>query len=120
MTLRVHTARVTYSGRDRLDVTRKSALTVGRSFAPSWAILAPALAARKAGDEALAWANYVTAFVAEMRASYREHRADWDWLLSCNEVTLVCYCTNAEHCHRTLLARDLLPKLGAVYCGERQ
>ena len=43
MTLTVHTARVSYDGTDRLDVTRKSAGPDGIVFAPSWAILRPAL-----------------------------------------------------------------------------
>ena len=43
MTLIVHTARVSYAGADRLDVTRKSAPPEGIAFAPSWAILRPAL-----------------------------------------------------------------------------
>lgn len=43
MTLTVHTARVSYDGADRLDITRKSAGPEGIAFAPSWAILRPAL-----------------------------------------------------------------------------
>lgn len=43
MSLRVHTARVSYGGADRLDITRKSAPPEGIAFAPSWAILRPAL-----------------------------------------------------------------------------
>ena len=43
MTPRVHTARVSYGGADRLDITRKSAPPEGIAFAPSWAILRPAL-----------------------------------------------------------------------------
>ena len=38
MTLRVHTARVSYGGADRLDITRKSAPPEGIAFVPSWAI----------------------------------------------------------------------------------
>ncbi len=34
MTLLVHTARITYAGHDRLDLTRKSG---DPTFAPSWA-----------------------------------------------------------------------------------
>ena len=43
MSLRDHTARVSYGGADRLDITRKSAPPEGIAFAPSWAILRPAL-----------------------------------------------------------------------------
>lgn len=118
MTLLVHTARISYRGADRLDVTRKSAGSDGLPFAPSWRILRPALAARDLGQLAEAWPRYVEAYTAEMRASYREHRSAWDALLSRDEVTLVCYCTDPAHCHRTVLA-ELLGKLGATYAGER-
>ena len=54
----------------------------------------------------------------EMRASWKEHRPMWDVLLSRQRVILCCYCSDAEHCHRTILRRDILPKLGAEDCGE--
>lgn len=150
----VHTARISYRGEDRLDVTRKSGRE-GLVFAPSWALLGPVLRARRAlelkrveecelvesiergdgGDAGLltvsfelsvaecewseAWTRYVEGYLEEMRASYRASRAAWDALLARPVVTLCCYCTDPEHCHRTLLARDILPKLGATYGGER-
>lgn len=118
MTLAVYTARITYAGLDRLDITRKSG-EAGLSFAPSWAILRPMIALRRAGgDELAAWPQYVEDYTAEMRASYRDRRAAWDWLLARPEVTLVCYCTDPAHCHRIVLA-GILAKLGATVCGER-
>lgn len=131
---RVYTARISYRGPDRLDITRKSATGHGLAFAPSWEILGPALAdrrhaerLRRKGDHAgagrvefAAWEEYVPAFIAEMRASYRTRRDAWEWLLSQPEVTLCCYCTDHMRCHRTILARKLLPTLGALYEGERE
>jgi hypothetical protein len=117
----IWTARVNYRGPDRLDITRKSAGPSGLPFAPSWAILGPALARRRAGDvEAIAnaWPQYAADYTAEMRRSYVEQRAAWDQLLARSEVTLVCYCTDPAHCHRTVLA-GLLVKAGATYHGER-
>lgn len=118
--LRVWTARVSWRGEGRLDITRKSG-TAGLFLAPSWAILRPALDARRAGgaeSNALAWARYVPAYVAEMRASYRTNVEAWKELLAAGERTLVCYCTDAAHCHRRLLA-SMLVKCGAVDMGER-
>lgn len=140
--LTVYTARIGYVGLDALDITRKSATGDALVFAPSWSILRPALDARqRAGrlraaaqsddpaaglalDEAQmtedeAWAAYVPAYVAEMRASYRAHRPAWERLLGEVLLTLTCYCVDPERCHRVLLARDILPKLGATYAGER-
>lgn len=147
MSLKVYTARIGYRGADAVDVTRKSATPDALAFAPSWAILRPALTIRAAlgalrrssvvatergllavsrevAEEARvieeqAWALYVPAYLAEMRASYRAHHRSWAALLMRSEATLLCYCTDPERCHRTLLARDILPKLGAVYGGER-
>lgn len=50
MTLHIRTARVSYAGPDRLDVTRKSADDFGLAFAPSWKLLGPVLQARAAGE----------------------------------------------------------------------
>lgn len=138
MSLTVYTARIGYVGLDALDITRKSAIGDAVVFAPSWAILNPALDARRRAADAsklfwsslaatddgpailaAAWTEYVPAYVAEMRQSYRAHRPVWNRLLSEVLVTLTCYCTDPERCHRTLLARDILPKLGATYAGER-
>lgn len=133
-----------YVGNDAVDITRKSALGDDIAFAPSWAILNPALDARRRAEslrktaraepddpaagwaldeaemiEAEAWLAYVPAYLAEMRASYRRHRATWDRLLSQTLATLCCYCTDPARCHRTILAAQILPTLGARYAGER-
>jgi hypothetical protein len=53
-----------------------------------------------------------------MEASYVEHRDEWNMLLMCSRAVLLCYCTDPERCHRAVLARDILPRYGAVYGGE--
>lgn len=118
MTLAVYTARVSYSGADRLDITRKSAGPDGLPFAPSWRILGPMLRARREGTELAQWPTYIADYTDEMRASYRGQRAAWEAVLARSEVTLLCYCTDPAHCHRTLLA-GILGKLGAEVRGER-
>lgn len=111
---RVWTARVSYSGCDRVDVTRKG----GSVFGPSWPLLREHLAIRRAGLETEAtWEDYAAAYRAEMRALYR---ADPEPLraLAGRGGTLVCYCAG-RRCHRFVLA-DILVSLGAVYEGERE
>lgn len=147
MTLLVHTARVSTRDPDRFDVTRKSGGPKGEPFAPSWAILRPALAAlaeaRQLADLAAAaseeatggrlsaedrsqgrrvvsepvWIDYAAKYLAEMRVSYRLNSEAWRALLARERIVLVCYCTDPEHCHRTLLA-GILGKLGADVRGE--
>jgi uncharacterized protein YeaO (DUF488 family) len=116
----VHTARITYRGADRLDITRKSAGPDGLPFAPSWAILSPVLKLRRAGQTLGPdlWAWYCDAYREEMRLSYRRNRAAWAALLARPEVTLCCYCTDSARCHRTLLA-GFLGHMGAEVRGER-
>lgn len=146
MALVVRTARVSYGGSDRLDITWRSSTGPGRAFAPSWAILEEALVARKraaklreevvlrdrlgadpAGDghaqaqadriEREAFERYREKYRLEMRASYRRHHGSWLWLLARPAVVLVCYCTDVAHCHRTLLA-SYLGRFGAEIHGE--
>lgn len=118
MSLTVYTARIGYADPDVLDVTRKSGDQLGRAFAPSWTLLSPALAARAHGDIEAVWPRYVAGFRGEMDASQENSPGAWRSLLARKRVVLVCYCGNPERCHRTLLARDILPRLGAVYGGE--
>jgi uncharacterized protein YeaO (DUF488 family) len=126
----VHTARVSYGGPDRLDVTAKSAERHGKPFAPSWALVKWGLSQRAAHNRKLAtrdrdadsfwqwtWKLYEMRYVEQMRVSYVYERWAWDALLRRQHVVLVCYCTDVEHCHRRLLA-EILVKLGATYQGE--
>lgn len=123
---------------DVLVITREEADAEGvpGAFAPSWEILRPALEARKAQRrtffgpdreaalaearelELVAWRAYVPAYVEEMRASYRQHRGDWERLLARSRVVLACKCAAPDRCHRTVLATLILPRLGAEYRGE--
>ncbi len=146
MPLEVLTCRIgTRAARDPdvLVITREEADAEGQPgvFAPSWAILRPVLdaRARQRGGfvfggsdeeraaaltearelELAAWRVYVPAFLEEMRASYRRHRVAWERLLARDRVVLACACKAPERCHRTILATAILPKLGAVYAGER-
>lgn len=132
MTIEVWTARISYGGPDRFDVTRKSGGKDGEPFAPSWAILSPALLARRQAEglrrraqapladavERRAWEAYEPAYLAEMRESYRRHPDAWLKLLARPRVVLVCYCADALRCHRFLLAEKVLRKLGADARGE--
>lgn len=83
-----------------------------------------------------AWESYRITYDAEMRVSAGQRRDRWGalehlaytsgvrpsataWraLLARSRVVLVCFCTNAEMCHRSLLARALAA-CGAMFAGE--
>jgi len=113
----LHTARYSYAGPDRLDITRQGADPRGIVLAPSWDILKPALAARQAGVDS--WDRYRLDYTAEMRASYA--RTGWTELYACAELTFVCFCQDPARCHRTIAA-DLFVRAGrgrVQYLGER-
>lgn len=115
----VRTARISSGDPDRLDVTRQSGSELGKVFAPSWMLLRPFLAKRKA--DLLTerdWLDYVARYTDEMRTSFRRHGDAWESLLARERVVLVCFCTDPERCHRTVLGRDILTKLGAGFAGE--
>lgn len=126
----VHTARVSYGGPDRLDVTAKSAGEEGRAFAPRWGLVRWGLdmmerakkkrALGEPGAEAFAewaWHLYSMRYTAQMRLSFVEQPKAWERLLARRRVVLVCYCTDPERCHRRVLAH-LLEQAGAVDAGE--
>ena len=118
--LKISTSFASYRGASAFDVARLSA-DEGSSFAPSWKLLSPFLAKRKgSGLTAEDWQEYREAYIAEMRISWQENPSAWVNLLSRREVVLTCYCRNPEQCHRTILGAEILPKLGAVFLGEKQ
>lgn len=118
MSLIVRTARITYSGSDRIDVTRKGCTPDGWFMAPSWKILAPVLRARSSQTLEQMWGEYVENYKREMEESRRLYPLMWRELLSLTGATLVCYCTNPLRCHRWILRTQILPELGAVDGGE--
>lgn len=104
--LQVFTSTIDYPGIHRLDVTRRSGM---HAFAPSPGLIRAA--SRKIGGN-MTWEQYVQAYTAEMRASFKANRADWDALLARKHVVLVCYCQEPRRCHRSILA-GILGKCGA-------
>ena len=114
--VRAFTAQIgRYHGPDALDITIKSASPEARPFAPDdWQMVMGVKQGRIAQE---AYRAYYTEL---MRMSCGAHRAEWDALLAREEVTLLCYCPPTFlSCHRLILGRDILPRLGATWCGER-
>lgn len=119
-----------YRGADWLDITRKGARErpepgghrgMGAAFAPSQKLLSEFLRKRESrpeGETDREWLDYVELYTDEMRKSYVASRASWDRLLALESVVLLCYCTESARCHRSVLGREILPKLGAKYMGE--
>lgn len=116
--LQVYTARLTYHGSDRLDISKKGRDPVGSIFAPSTSLVEKVQKAFRQGGSFDSWRTYDREYQIEMGSSYLTHRAVWDELLSQDSVTLVCYCQDPDKCHRSVLAR-ILAGYGATDMGER-
>jgi uncharacterized protein YeaO (DUF488 family) len=118
--LEVFTARISYAGADRLDVTARTRDPIGQLLAPSWEMVAPLVALRKRGLLTAAhWDAYRKSFLERMRASYARARPAWREILARETVTLLCFCVDKDQCHRRILAADVFAKLGAIDRGER-
>jgi len=126
----VNTARMGFRGADWLDITRKGARErpepgghrgIGAAFAPSQRMLSEFLRKRESrpeGETDQEWLDYVTRYKQEMRESYVGRRESWNRLLALDHVVLLCFCPKADRCHRSVLASQILTKLGATYAGE--
>ena len=106
--LTVRTGRINSKRQDVLDITIKSGKKI---FAPTWNMVWDYKKGR------ITKAEYTRQYYELMRKSYKEHRSEWEALLSQESVTLTCYCRAGEFCHRILLAK-ILEELGAEYLGE--
>jgi uncharacterized protein YeaO (DUF488 family) len=110
--MNIYTARIGHKG---LDITVKSG---DKTFAPSWNIVMDL----KNGN--ITWEQYKEKYTQMMRKSYKQNTKRWLELINKDELTLICYCTDPNRCHRTLLA-DMLVKVAkrhgvtATYLGEK-
>lgn len=106
----VWTAQYQYKGPDRLDITVKTGI---KAFAPTWKMV------MKSKQGELSEEEHTEQYMALLRKSWKENRAEWENLLGMAEVTLVCFCRPGEFCHRVLLAKLLEQTFGFRYVGER-
>lgn len=120
-----YTARINYSGDDRLDITVAGQHPIGRIFAPTWDIVkmwqkAKELSKSKNDPSILKRAEdvYRVQYRAQMMASLHTNFGMWLHVLSQPVVTFVCYCPKGTFCHRYILM-DMLVELGAMYIGDR-
>ena len=110
--MRLWTAQYRYSGKDRLDITVKGNDPIGKAFAPSWDMVT------RYKNGKITEKQYIEEYKIRMIKSCANNHEAWDWLLSQDEVTLVCFCKAGAFCHRKLLAKMLI-QLGAIFMGEK-
>jgi hypothetical protein len=128
-TMALYTAQIKYSGRDRLDVTIKSATEVGKLFAPTRNMVFGHKTGKYTDEQytkmyhdllANRWNTdkdgfrQITVNMVSMLAGTITQPAGADF-------TLVCYCAAGKFCHRVLLANWFQNNWPMVvrYMGER-
>jgi len=102
----IGTARINTTDLDRLDITVKSAGPVGKILAPTWEMVMKS----KSGE--ITWEQYTDQYLALLRQRYAQNKQPFLDILKRNRTILTCYCTDHQHCHRTL-AQEVLQKIAA-------
>ena len=101
----IHTRSIREAKPGDLATYRRGSLkkfSEGRFFAPSERLLS---AYKYRG---LSWEQYERHYLAEMQALYEKFPARFLDLLKRDEITLVCYEAQPDHCHRRVLAEVLV------------
>lgn len=101
---RVCTGRVSYSGKDGLDITVKSGKGIGTVFAPTWDMVMGVKQGR------ITEAEYTEQFLNLLRERYRRDEAAFTEVLNREQIVLLCYCRAGVFCHRHLVV-DVLEKI---------
>jgi hypothetical protein len=109
------TAQYRYPGPDRLDITVKGSDPIGCVFAPTWDMVRKYQNGQEGQD------TYTERYWTLMKERLQDVNEAVKWILSKDQVTLVCFCTAGSFCHRILVAKLLdknIPKI--TYQGERK
>ncbi|RLF65865.1 MAG: hypothetical protein DRN30_03190 [Thermoplasmata archaeon] len=116
--MELYTAQYRYDGMDRIDITVKGQAVMGRHFAPTWDMVLGYKHKPNEYSQKLYTYEYLK-MLANKQAS--TERYAFDWLVSRETVTVVCFCVAGTFCHRYLLKDFLLfcyPDR-VTYMGER-
>lgn len=95
----IYTAHYRYAGPDRTDITVKGQDTMGKFFAPNWDMVMGVKKGTMSEHE------YVYRYMEIIR---RVPINVWEWLLSAEERTFVCFCPEQAFCHRNILTNYML------------
>ena len=109
---KIWTAQYKYSGKDRIDITAKSAVYPWNVFAPTWEMVREY---KRSGNKDV----YIKQYKAIIDKAFELHTQQLSNLLNSDRtITLVCFCRSGDFCHRVLLAKHF-ESFGATYLGER-
>lgn len=109
----LYTAHYRYGGPDRTDITAKGKDPMGKHFAPLWEMVMGIKNGTMPEQE------YIKLYCDQLAHTVPTHA--WEWFLSQEERTLVCFCPKENFCHRNILVNYILDILGdrIKYMGWR-
>jgi uncharacterized protein YeaO (DUF488 family) len=113
----IFTDTIKYRGKDRLDITVKSAKGFAKLVSPTW-LMVMNLKNKIITEEQyekeyfLSIENTLPTFVRKLKELIKTPKAT-------RTITFVCYCKANAFCHRKLLAKYLAENYGFQYLGER-
>lgn len=108
----IYTAHYRYGGPDRTDVTVKGQHPMGQYFAPTWDIV------KGVKDGTIQEQEYIDRYIKILQNAPTKA---WNWLLSEETRTFVCFCPRENFCHRNILTNYIMHILRDVkYMGWRE
>ncbi len=105
----IYTAHYRYGGPDRTDITVKGKHPMGHYFAPTWDIV------KGVKDGTIQEQEYIDRYIKILQNAPTKA---WNWLLSEETRTFVCFCPRENFCHRNILTNYIMHILRDVkYMG---
>ncbi len=108
----VSTSRVGFQGLGSLDITVKSATSLGRVLAPTWAMVGGVKG--WGGYEVLSIEQYTQRYYDLLRERFRQNGQAFLDILAQEQTCILCYCRPNVFCHRHL-AVDILERIAQRY-----
>lgn len=99
----LYTAHYRYGGEDRTDITVKGKHPMGRYFAPTWHMV---MGVKNGTMTESAYVRLYWDMLTQVPVEA------WDWFLSQETRTLVCFCPEPDFCHRNILVHYILQIMG--------
>ena len=112
--IQLYSDTIKYRGKDRVDITIKSAKGIGKLVCPTWLMVMNLknkiiTEEQYTRDYFLSIENNIPRFVRNLKRMAKLSQT----------LTFVCYCKVNSFCHRKLLAKYLAENYDFKYLGER-
>lgn len=111
----IYTAQYNYDGKDRIDITVKSAPEKYKIFAPTWDMV---MEFKRTGDTGIY--KFLYSDILDWALTQKFDTINEIVKQACDSsVTFVCFCPPKSFCHRVLLSQWFENNFHIKYAGER-